>query len=110
VIDGPDIHVITAPAEGSAVDATKPTLVTWTRVAAANTASIRARAMGSAMTIPDTGSDTLPIGSFVGGANAGSDARIDLTRTNLVTPSGAAAGSRASVSVVNYVDVTVSAM
>jgi hypothetical protein len=107
-VAGPDIHTFTAPAENATVDSTMALAVTWLRTIVADNASIRTRQL-NATTIPDSGSDSLGSGSLKSAPNQTTDERIDLTRTDLVTPAGAATGSRFSVSITSSLDVIVQA-
>jgi hypothetical protein len=107
-VGGPDIHTFTTPTENATVDSTMALALAWMRTIVADNASIRTRQLNATM-IPDSGSDSLGSGSLRSAPNQTTDERIDLTRTDVVTPAGAATGSRFSVSITNSVDVTVQA-
>lgn len=103
-VDGPDIHVFTAPTEGATIDTTMPLIVKWTRGDQAESAELRADSL-AAIAIPDTGSYSLASGSLKADKSQARQQTLQLSRTNRVVPSGAAAGSSWEVTIENRLDV-----
>jgi hypothetical protein len=103
-VDGPDIHVFTAPTAGATVDSTMPLDVAWARGDAAQSASIRSDQL-DALAIPDTGEFSLTAGSLKADRQQAKVNTLRITRTNSVTPAGAVGGSAVSVSIQNEIEV-----
>jgi hypothetical protein len=103
-VDGPDIHVFSAPTEGANVDTTMPLVVKWQREDQANSAELRADTVDS-IAIPDTGTYSLAGGSLKADKSLARQQTLRLLRTNRVVPSGAAAGSSWEVTIENRLDV-----
>src|SRR5262245_58901819 len=59
-VDGPDIHVITAPALGASVDTTMPLTLTWSRDSAADVAILGGGDGFDGLTIDDAGTYSMP--------------------------------------------------
>jgi hypothetical protein len=104
IVDGPDIHVITAPKPGASLDATMAFTTTWDRGAAATEARL---AVGDqdGIVIPDTGTYSVAPGSLHTDSGQSRTNTLRLTRTNNIEPQGAIAGSTFSVSVENELDI-----
>jgi hypothetical protein len=107
-VDGPDIHWFTAPTAGATVDSTMPLPVTWDRASASSSASIHAENLND-VAITDTGSYSLAPGALKAEKDRTRVNTVQLTRTNRVTPAGAAAGSELAVSIENDIDVVAQA-
>jgi hypothetical protein len=104
-IDGPDIHSFTAPMQGATVDSTLPLDVTWTRDEKADAARFSTREFD--VDIADTESYTLAATTLRSEQDKAEEEEIELVRSNLITPAGAAAGSSFRVSVRNHIDLVV---
>ena len=104
IVDGPDIHVITAPTAGAAVDSTMPFTATWDRAATADVARFD---MGEvdAIVVPDTGSYSVAAGTLKASKDKAEPNTIRLTRENRISPAGATTGSQLTVGVENEIDV-----
>jgi hypothetical protein len=102
-VDGPDIHSFTAPTAGASMDSRIANTVTWARIETADTARFRDDA--GDLTIPDTGTYSIAPGSLKTDQTQAHPNTLQLTRTDRVTPAGAAGGSEFTVSVVNDIDV-----
>lgn len=107
-VDGPDIHVFSAPTVGATVDATMPLTVKWDREDQADSAAIRTENLDS-ISIPDSGSYALAAGALKTDKTQARPNTVRLTRTNRVVPSGTVAGSTWSVSIENELDVVTAA-
>ena len=105
-VDGPDIHTFSAPTAGASVNSTMNLPVSWARSEMADTASLRTRLLNT-ITISDTGTYSLPAGSLRSRPAQTENERLDLSRTDRITPAGAAAGSSFEVTVGNSIDVVV---
>lgn len=105
-VDGPSIHTFKEPLAGATVDATLPLMVKWS-ADGADSAAIDAENLDR-LSIPDTGSYSVAAGALKSEKDKARENQIRLTRTNRVTPKGAAGGSELSVSVEN--EITVVAM
>jgi len=103
-VDGPDVHVFKAPEAGATVDSTMPLDVSWSRRDEAESASIDTDQIDP-LAIPDTGTHTLPAGTLHTDGDQGRQNTIRVTRTNRVTPAGAAGGSEWAVSIRNEIQV-----
>lgn len=104
-IDGPDIHSFTAPLQGATVDSTMPLDVAWDRDEKADLARFSTREFE--VEISDTGSYTLAAATLRSEQDKAEEEEIDLVRSNLITPAGAAAGSSFRVGVRNRIDLVV---
>jgi len=103
-VDGPDIHVFSAPTAGATVDSTMPLMIQWDREDQADTAALRAENVDS-LSIPDTGSYSLAAGSLKAADNEARQNTLRLTRTNRVVPAGTSGGSTWNVTIENEIDV-----
>ncbi|MFT3692446.1 MAG: hypothetical protein QM831_04845 [Kofleriaceae bacterium] len=108
IVDGPDIQAFTSPTKGATVDATLPITATWSRAAAADTATLDA-GDGPGITIDDTGTYSITAGTLKADQDKPRTNTLRLERTNHVTPAGAAAGSTFTVGVRTELDVVVAA-
>jgi hypothetical protein len=104
-VDGPDIHTFTAPTAGASVDSTMPLDIAWSRDDTADTAAIRTGILDQGLSITDSGAYQLPAGSLRAERDQVRENSIRITRTNRVTPVGAAGGSEMSVSISNSINV-----
>jgi hypothetical protein len=103
-VDGPDIHVFTAPTAGATVDSTQPLRVAWDSDQTADSASMDTEQLDR-VAVPDSGEFTLAAGSLKAERDKAVENSIGLTRTNRVTPAGAVGGSDFSVRIENHIDV-----
>jgi hypothetical protein len=103
-VDGPDIHVFTAPTAGLTVDSTQPLRVTWESDQRADSASIDTEEL-ERISIDDTGDYMLAGGALKAEQDKARENTIELTRTNRVTPAGAVGGSELSVRIENRIGV-----
>lgn len=106
IVDGPDLHHITAPAAGASVDSTLANLLTWDREDAADIITLRSDGIDH-ITIADTGEYSIAPSSFKAEKDQTRSDTLELRRTNHVAPRGAVGGSDFSVSVEQQVDVIV---
>lgn len=104
IVDGPSIHVITAPTAGAALDSTIVNKITWDRDDGADIASIDTENIDR-LTIPDTGSYMMSAGALKADQDQTKENRIEIRRTNHIAPGGAVPGSDFAVSIENRVDV-----
>ncbi|HET9989466.1 MAG TPA: hypothetical protein VFQ65_13135 [Kofleriaceae bacterium] len=107
IVDGPDIHVITAPTAGAALDSTVPFTTTWNRAATADIARFQ---MGDTdgIVVPDTGNYSVAAGTLKASQDKAQTNTLRLTRENRITPAGALTGSEMTVGVENELDVVAS--
>ena len=105
-VDGPDIHVFSAPTAGAIVDPTVPLMVKWDREDEADSAAMRADNIDS-ISIPDTGSYELAVGALRTDKEQNT---LRLTRTNRVVPNGTVAGSTWTVTIENEIEVVTPAL
>jgi hypothetical protein len=105
-VDGPDIHVFDKPLPGATVDSTMPLEIDWSRDDTAMLASIDTENL-ERVSITDTGDYTLAAGALKAERDQAKTNQIQLSRTDMVTPSGAIAGSQLSVRVRNEIEVVV---
>lgn len=103
-IDGPDIHVFTAPTAGATVDSTMPLRLTWDSDQTADSASVDTDQL-ERVAIPDTGEYMLSGGALKAEKDKAIENSIELSRTNRVTPAGALGGSDLSVRIENRITV-----
>jgi hypothetical protein len=103
-VDGPDIHVFSAPTAGTNVDPMMPLVIEWDRDNQADSATIRAENVDE-IAILDSGSYTLAPGSLRPDKTLARQYTLRLARTNRVVPTGTAAGSIFRVTIENELDV-----
>ncbi len=103
-VDGPDIHTFKAPLAGATVDTTMPLEVDWSRDDTAAIASIDTERLDR-LSIPDSGEYMLAAGTLKAEKDQAVTNTIRIERTDLVTPSGAVAGSEFSVRLTNDIEV-----
>lgn len=103
-VDGPDIHTFQTPTAGATVDATMPLDVKWSRDDEADSTEIDTEELDH-VAITDSGDYALTANALKSKKDQAQENRITVTRTNRVTPRGAAGGSELSVSVENRIDV-----
>lgn len=103
-VDGPDIHTFTSPVANATMDSTQPMDITWTRDDTADTTSLRTDAI-DALSITDTGTYQLQAGLLRAEKDKARENTIRITRTNRVTPVGAAGASEMSVVIANKITV-----
>lgn len=103
-VDGPDIHVFTAPAAGATVDSTKPLPMAWDRDQTADSASVDTEEL-ERIAIADTGDYMLAAGALKAERDRARENVIEITRTNRVTPAGTVGGSDLSVRIKNRIQV-----
>lgn len=104
IVDGPDIHLFTAPTAGASLDATVANTITWSREEQADTITFQADNIDR-IQITDTGTYSMAPGSLKSEKDTARDNVLELRRTNTVTPAGATAGSTFSVSIQQELDV-----
>ena len=107
-VDGPDIHVFTAPLPGDTVDSLLPLDLTWDCDDSADEITLRAGEVDN-IAITDQGSFTLPAGTLRADSGQTVDNDLRLTRSNRVTPSGGVPGSELTVSVRQEITVLAAA-
>lgn len=107
-VDGPDIHVFTAPLPGDTVDSLQPLDLTWDCDDTADEITLRAGEVDN-IAITDQGSFTLPAGTLRADSSQSVDNELRLTRSNRVTPSGGVPGSELTVSVRQEITVLAAA-
>jgi hypothetical protein len=106
IVDGPDIHVFTAPLAGATLDSTIQNPLEWDRDQVADVATFDAQEIDR-ITISDSGSFMMGIGVLKAEKDVARENTIELTRMNHIPPSGAVAGSDFAVSITNRIDVLV---
>lgn len=106
VIVGPDLHTFTQPTAGQTVDSTLPLPIAWARIDPAAAATVGTR-MINGVSISDTGSYSLAAGLLRSKPDQVEMERLQLVRTQQVTPAGGAVGSVFRVSVSNAIDLLV---
>ena len=104
IVDGPSIHVITSPTAGAALDSTVMNPVKWDREEAADVATLDTGNIDR-LTIPDNGAYMMTAGALKADKDKTRENRIEIRRSNHVSPGGAVAGSNFEVSIENRVDV-----
>jgi hypothetical protein len=107
-IDGPDIHVFTAPDPGTIIDPAVPLPIRWDREDEADSAELRAGDLQE-LSIPDSGSYDLPAGTIMADHEVRQHT-IRITRSNSVVPAGTVAGSEWRVTITNELDVVTAAV
>ncbi len=108
-VDGPDIHTFSDPVAGATVDSTLPLDVIWARSDEANSASIETDELDP-LSIPDSGSHSLPSNTLRTEQGQTRQNTIRVTRTNRVSPGGAAGGSEWAVTIRNEIQVLAAAV
>ena len=108
-VDGPDIHTISAPTAGASIDSSIVNMLTWNREITADTVRLRVTDGGNDLTIADSGTFSIPATTFRAERDKTRAATIQLTRSNQISPAGAAAGSTFSVGIEQELDVVVQA-
>ena len=103
-VDGPDLHYVTTPAPGVAVDATLALEVTWSREDEAESASLRAGEVDE-IAVPDSGRYQLPASSLKSERDKPNENTIRIRRENRVAPAGTVGGSEWSVRIENSIEV-----
>jgi len=103
-VDGPDVHVFTAPAAGATIDSTQPLLVEWDSDQTADSASIDTEQL-ERVAIEDSGEYTLAPGALKAEQDKPIENTIELSRTNRIAPAGALGGSDFSVRIENRIGV-----
>lgn len=98
IVDGPDLHRITAPSAGASLDSTIANTLTWERDDAADIITFRADEIDR-ITITDGGTYSFPAGSLKADKDQARENTLELRRTNHVAPAGAIGGSDFAVSV-----------
>jgi hypothetical protein len=104
IVDGPDIHTITAPALGASLDSTVATMLTWNREESADEATLKTDEIDR-IAITDSGSYSMSPGSLKADKDEPRTNTIELRRMNRVTPAGAVAGSSFVVTIEQRLDV-----
>jgi hypothetical protein len=104
-VDGPDIHAFTAPSPGATVDSRLPLDITWTRNDTAEAAALRTRDIDVA--IGDNGMYALAANSLRSKPDQTEDERLEVTRTQRITPAGGVVGSSWRVSIRNQLELVV---
>jgi hypothetical protein len=102
-VDGPSIHTFSEPQAGATVDSTLPLMVKWSS-RGADSAAIDTENLDR-VSIDDSGAYSVAAGALKSEQDKPKENRIDVTRTNRVTPEGAAGGSELSVSIENRITV-----
>jgi hypothetical protein len=106
IVDGPDIHVFTAPLAGATLDSTMQNPLEWDRDERADITTFDAEEVDR-INIDDTGSYMMGVGVLKAEKDQARENQLELTRTNHVAPHGAIAGSDFAVTVESYIDVIV---
>lgn len=103
IVDGPDIHVITAPTAGAALDSTQAIVTTWDRLETTDEA--RVAVDGDGIVVPDSGTYSMSPRTLRADKDKAKANTLHITRTNRVSPAGAVVGSSMSVTVSNEIEV-----
>lgn len=106
IVDGPDLHTITAPAAGASIDSTIANELTWDSSEVADVATFRTKEIDR-IQISDTGTYSIAPGGFKAEKDKAREDEIELRRMNHVAPRGAVAGSDFAVSLEQRIDVIV---
>lgn len=104
IVDGPDLHHITAPTAGASLDSTIATDLMWDREDAADIITFRSDAIDR-LEITDSGTYSMGPGVLKAEKDKTRENTLELRRTNHIAPTGAIAGSDFAVSVEQRVDV-----
>ncbi len=106
IVDGPDLHVFTAPTNGATLDSTVPNPITWDRDETAQIATFDAEEIDR-LNIPDSGDYMMGVGVLKAEKDQARENRLEVRRTNHIVPGGAIPGSDFAVTVENRLDVLV---
>lgn len=104
IVDGPDVHRITAPTAGASLDSAIANELKWDRDEPADVITFRTDKIDR-ITITDTGSYSMGAGTLKAEKDKSVENQLELRRTNRTVPAGAVAGSEFAVSVENTLDV-----
>jgi hypothetical protein len=104
IVDGPDIHWFTEPMQGATLDSTMQNPITWDRGETAELTSFDAEEIDR-ITIDDTGSYMMGAGMLKADRDQVRENRLEVRRTNRVTPAGAVGGSTFEVAIENELTV-----
>ncbi len=107
-VDGPDIHVFTAPVADGAVDATAVLTVAWSRDDQADEATLETRETDP-VDIADTGAFELAAFTLRNSPDQTEEEELRLTRASRISPEGAVAGSELRVEIENRLELLVAA-
>jgi hypothetical protein len=105
-LEGPDIHVFTAPALTGAVDATQPLVVEWSREVEADEATLETKEM-DAVAISDLGTFELPTGALKSKPDETEQEEIRIERASRIPLAGGVAGSELRVLIENRLELVV---
>lgn len=106
IVDGPDIHVFSAPTAGATLDSTVQNPLAWNREETADITSFDAGEIDR-ITITDTGEYMMGVGVLKAEKDKAREDRLELSRTNHIVPRGAIAGSDFAVTISNRIDIIV---
>lgn len=110
IVEGPDIHVITAPTAGATIDPSMMFNTTWNRANPADEARFSASGdVIDGIVVPDSGTYSVAPLTLKYEKDQSRTNTLRLTRTNRTSPSGAITGSNFQVGVTNEVDVVAAA-
>jgi hypothetical protein len=104
IVDGPDLHHITAPTAGASLDSTVAIELKWDRDDAADIITFRSDAIDR-IAITDSGTYSMGPATLKAEKDKTRENTLELRRTNHVVPAGAIGGSDFAVSVEQRVDV-----
>lgn len=104
IVDGPDLHKITTPTAGAALDSTIPNDLKWDRDEKCDVTTLRVGDVDR-ITIEDSGTYTMAAGTLKAEKDKTKENRIELRRSNQVIPAGAVSGSTWAVSVQQDLDI-----
>jgi hypothetical protein len=104
IVDGPDIHVFTAPTQGATLDSTVANPLKWDRDNGAQIATFNSDTVDR-LVIEDTGGWMMGIGVIRADRDQVRENQLELRRTNHIVPAGAVGGSDFAVTVVNQLTV-----
>lgn len=104
IVDGPDLHRITAPTAGASLDSTMANMMKWDREDSADIITFKSDEIDR-ITIADTGTYEIPPGSLKADQDQSRTNTLELRRTNHVAPAGAIGGSDFAVSVEQRLEV-----
>jgi len=106
IVDGPDIHTISAPLAGATLDSTVANPFTWSRDEVADIATFDADEIDR-ITIADTGDWSMGVGTLKADKDQARPNTLTLRRANQIVPAGAVGESTFTVSIENRIDVLV---
>lgn len=104
-VDGPDIHSFSSPTKGATVDSKVPLDVVWARGETADAATLRTREID--VSIADAGTYSIAANSLRAKPDQPEDERLELVRSQRITPAGAVVGSSWRVSIRNKLALVV---